>query len=195
MEQGGQSAQALCGLLERTGRRATVLTPLPHHDPTPRLAELAWQGHRYVLLHYLPDASLPPEETLPHVRAALLVDAPRTGSALPLLRRAEVAVLDGDDRASLPYRTQSPCPVFTYSERHPEADLTAENTRAEGALLRFEAVMRGQIRRVFLSQTGSLDLYHALAVLSTAVQLGLSLSESADALSLPLSPSQQQTGT
>lgn len=192
VEHGGQTALALRALLERAGRgRAALLTPLPHHDLGHRLRELARQGHSHALLHYLPDAPLPPEEDLPRFQAVLLVDAPKEETALPLLRRCEVAVVDRDDRASLPYRRCAPCPLFTYSERHAEADLTAENTQFEDRSLRFEAVMPGQIRRVFLPQNGSLDLYHALAALSGAVQLGLSLAESADALSLPRFSSSQ----
>ncbi len=59
---------------------------------------------------------------------------------------ATTAVLNLDDEAGRYYASTAPCPVFTYSERRDEADLTAKNLRLFPQRVEFEAVTMGRHR-------------------------------------------------
>lgn len=100
-----------------------------------------------------------------------------------LFAQSDLAVLNLDDETGRWYQQQASCPCFTYSERHEEADLTAENAKLFPDRVRFEAVARGAIARVNLPIPGGFTIYNALAVIAAALNLGLELPEIADALS------------
>ena len=84
-------------------------------------------------------------------------------------------VLNLDDEAGRWYRDQVACPVFTYSENKDQADLTAKNIRLFPGHVEFEAVSRGEIRRVHLPIPGGFTIYNALAAISCGLCLGLQL--------------------
>ena len=100
-----------------------------------------------------------------------------------LFKQSDLAILNLDDEAGRWYAGRVPCPVFTYSERHPEADLTAENVKLFPDRVQFEAVARGAIGRVSLPIPGGFTIYNALAVIAAALNLGLELPAIAAALS------------
>ena len=99
-----------------------------------------------------------------------------------LFRQCERAVLNLDDEAGRYYAATAPCPVFTYSERRDEADLTAKNLRLFPQRVEFEAVTMEAIARVKLSIPGGFTVYNALGVLACGVALGLPLAACAQAL-------------
>ena len=100
-----------------------------------------------------------------------------------LFKQSDLAILNLDDEAGRWYKEQVSCPCFTYSERHQEADLTAENAKLFPDRVRFEAVARGVIDRVNLPIPGGFTIYNALAVIAAALNLGLELSQITRALS------------
>ncbi len=100
-----------------------------------------------------------------------------------LFDQSEIAVLDLDDEAGQYYRQQVNCPVFTYSERKDEADLTAKDLRLYPDRVEFVAVTRQALARVKLNIPGSFSVYNALCALSCGVALGLPLEACAAALS------------
>lgn len=100
-----------------------------------------------------------------------------------LFEQSDLAILNLDDETGRWYAGRVPCPVFTYSERHPEADLTAENVKLFPDRVQFEAVARGAIGRVNLPIPGGFTIYNALAVIAAALNLGLELPAIAAALS------------
>ena len=99
-----------------------------------------------------------------------------------LFRQCDTAVLNLDDEAGRYYAATAPCPVFTYSERRDEADLTAKNLRLFPQRVEFEAVTMEAIARVKLAIPGGFTIYNALAALSCGVTLGLTLNDCAGAL-------------
>ena len=99
-----------------------------------------------------------------------------------LFRQCETAVLNLDDETGRYYASNAPCPVFTYSERRDEADLTAKNLRLFPQRVEFEAVTMDAIARVRLAIPGGFTVYNALGVLSCGVVLGLPLADCAGAL-------------
>ena len=92
-----------------------------------------------------------------------------------LFHQCRQAVLNLDDEAGRWYREQVACPVFTYSENKDQADLTAKNIRLFPGHVEFEAVSRGEIRRVHLPIPGGFTIYNALAAISCGLCLGLQL--------------------
>ena len=99
-----------------------------------------------------------------------------------LFRQCGTAVLNLDDEAGRYYASTAPCPVFTYSERRDEADLTAKNLRLFPQRVEFEAVTMDAIARVRLAIPGGFTVYNALGVLACGVTLGLPLTDCARAL-------------
>ena len=99
-----------------------------------------------------------------------------------LFRQCDTAVLNLDDEAGRYYAATAPCPVFTYSERRDEADLTAKNLRLFPQRVEFEAVTMEAIARVRLAIPGGFTIYNALGALSCGVVLGLPLADCAHAL-------------
>lgn len=100
-----------------------------------------------------------------------------------LFEQSDLAVLNLDDEAGRWYAQRVPCPAFTYSERHPEADLTAENVKLFPDRVQFEAVAKGVIARITLPIPGGFSIYNALAILAAGLNLGLALPAMAAALS------------
>ena len=99
-----------------------------------------------------------------------------------LFRQCEAAVLNLDDEAGRYYASTVPCPVFTYSERRDEADLTAKNLRLFPQRVEFEAVTMDAIARVRLAIPGGFTIYNALGALACGAVLGLPLTGCAAAL-------------
>ncbi|MEA4954261.1 MAG: UDP-N-acetylmuramoyl-L-alanyl-D-glutamate--2,6-diaminopimelate ligase [Pseudoflavonifractor sp.] len=99
-----------------------------------------------------------------------------------LFKQCGTAVLNLDDEAGRSYAAEAPCPVFTYSERRDEADLTAKNLRLFSNRVEFEAVTREEISRVKLGIPGGFTVYNALCALGCAHVLGISISRAAIAL-------------
>ncbi len=93
-----------------------------------------------------------------------------------LFLQTEAAVLNLDDEAGAYYAQSAPCPVFTYSERKNEADLTAKNLRLFPDRVEFEALAVGTISRVKLPIPGGFTVYNALGVIACGLVLGLELS-------------------
>ncbi len=110
------------------------------------------------------------------------MDAYRDAKAL-LFQQSDLAILNLDDETGRWYQSHVSCPTFTYSERHPEADLTAENVKLFPDRVQFEAVARSLIGRVSLPIPGGFTIYNALAVIAAALNLGLELPQIAAALS------------
>lgn len=105
----------------------------------------------------------------------------RAAKAL-LFDKAERAILNLDDETGELFASNVPCPVFTYSERKDEADLTAKNLRLFPDRVEFEAVTLGAISRVRLPIPGGFTVYNALGVIACCLTLGISLSAVASAL-------------
>ena len=99
-----------------------------------------------------------------------------------LFQKTETAILNLDDEAGVFYAETAPCPVFTYSERKDEADLTAKNLRLFPDRVEFEAVTMGAISRVRLPIPGGFTVYNALGVIACCLALGLELNAIAAAL-------------
>lgn len=157
------------------GRGAGAVAPLLR-------AALAGRPGRAVLPMVLsPEVSVPEGVRFPLLLCTDL--PPGAWAALEALgARSDLAVLDADDPQLRQLAGGLGCPVFTYSERHQEADLTAENLRAFPDRLQFEAAVVGGVGRVVLPPAGGHALYHALAALAAAVNLGVPLDEAAQAV-------------
>ena len=94
-----------------------------------------------------------------------------------LFRQCAGAALNLDDEAGRYYADTAPCPVFTYSERHDEAGLTAKNLRLFPDRVEFEAVARGAISRVRLPIPGGFSVYNALAAAAVGRIYGMTTEE------------------
>lgn len=99
-----------------------------------------------------------------------------------LFQQCRQAVLNLDDEAGRWYQKRVDCPVFTYSENRVEASLTAKNIRLFPSHVEFEAVIPGEISRVYLPIPGGFSIYNALAALSAGLCLGLELETMARAM-------------
>ncbi|MEG0322298.1 MAG: UDP-N-acetylmuramoyl-L-alanyl-D-glutamate--2,6-diaminopimelate ligase, partial [Oscillospiraceae bacterium] len=101
-----------------------------------------------------------------------------------LFQQTDVAVLNLDDEAGRFYEKTAPCPVFTYSENRPSADVTAKNIRLLPTGVAFEAMTRTALCRITLPIPGCFSIYNALGVISCSLVLGLSLEDIAASLAL-----------
>ena len=99
-----------------------------------------------------------------------------------LFDQSDAAILNLDDEAGRYYARTAAAPVFTYSERRDEADLTAKNLRLFPDRVEFEAVSMDAIARVRLPIPGGFTIYNALGVIACGLVLGLPLGKIADAL-------------
>lgn len=98
-----------------------------------------------------------------------------------LFRRCRTAVINADDPFSGAMLAACQCPVITTSAAA-DAAVTGSNAvlRADG--ISFEARCGGESCTVNLGIPGKFTLYNALTVLGTARALGISLSDTAEAL-------------
>ncbi len=109
------------------------------------------------------------------------MEAYRDAKAL-LFPQCRVGVVNLDDEAGRYYVSQGACPMFTYSENKPQADLTAKNLRLLPRRVEFEALSRDSLARVSLPIPGGFSVYNALGALACCLALGLPLEPCAQAL-------------
>lgn len=109
------------------------------------------------------------------------MEAYRDAKAL-LFDQCDVGVVNIDDEAGRYYVAQGRCPMFTYSENKPQADLVAKNLRLLPQRVEFEALSREELCRVSLPIPGGFSVYNALSALGCCLALGLSLEPCAQAL-------------
>jgi len=96
-----------------------------------------------------------------------------------LFSQCRRAVLNLDDEAGRWYESRAECPLFTYSENDPRADLSARDLRLFPGHVDFVAVMQGRLERIHLPIPGGFSVYNALAALSAGLCLGLPMGEMA----------------
>ena len=94
-----------------------------------------------------------------------------------LFEQSDRAVINLDDEAGAYYARRLTGEVTTYSECKDHARLTAKNIRLFSTYVEFEAVVPGQIARVYLPIPGGFTIYNALAALACGLSLGLSLGD------------------
>ena len=99
-----------------------------------------------------------------------------------LFHRCDKGVFNLDDEYATEMIDDAACGVFTYGEKHADADLTAQNILLESNRVEFDAVSGGQSAHVALGIPGGFTVYNTLAVLGAAMQLGVPLPAAAEAL-------------
>ena len=109
------------------------------------------------------------------------MEAYRQAKAL-LFRQADLAILNLDDETGRLYREEAAIPVFTYAVHRQEADLTAENPKLFPDRIQFEALAPRGLGRAILHIPGAFSVYNALAVLASAINLGIPLPRALEAL-------------
>ena len=98
-----------------------------------------------------------------------------------LFARCDAAVMNLDDAWFERVSSKAACPVLTVSEKT-EAGLYAKNIQLRAQGVCFTAVHGNEQVEVSLPIPGKFTVYNALTVLGIALQLGISLEESAAAL-------------
>ncbi len=98
-----------------------------------------------------------------------------------LFSRCSKGVLNGDDKAVEVMLEHANCQSITYGQGA-ENDLTALGPVLHSDGVEFTARYQGQQAHVHLGIPGGFTVYNALSVLGTAVALGVSLEDAADAL-------------
>ena len=98
-----------------------------------------------------------------------------------LFARCDKAVANGDDEWFCKVTAGASCPVLRTAVKG-SGDLTAKDLQLLSNGIRFTAVYQDQEVPVQLSIPGKFTVYNALTVLGIALQLGISLKESAQAL-------------
>jgi len=98
-----------------------------------------------------------------------------------LFRRCHKAVINCDDEWSGRIRANATCAVLTTSVKG-NGGLCASNLELLSDGIRFTAAAEGASVEVKLPIPGKFTVYNALTVLGTAMQLGISLQDAADAL-------------
>ena len=96
-----------------------------------------------------------------------------------LFEQCRRAVINLDDEAGRRYREEISCPVFTYSENDPGADISARDLRLFPGHVDFVALKQGELERIHLPIPGGFSVYNALAVLAAGSCLGLEMGEMA----------------
>ena len=96
-----------------------------------------------------------------------------------LFDQCRMAVINLDDEAGRRYREEISCPVFTYSENDPGADISARDLRLFPGHVDFVALKEGALERIHLPIPGGFSVYNALAVLAAGSCLGLEMGEMA----------------
>ena len=98
-----------------------------------------------------------------------------------LFRRCDRAVINADDSYAERFLAAAQCPVLTTSEQG-KGDLQARNLDLQAEGIHFTAVCGQEQAEVSLPIPGRFTVYNALTVLGIARQLGISLSDCAEAL-------------
>ncbi len=109
------------------------------------------------------------------------MEAYRDAKAL-LFPLCDVGVVNLDDEAGRYYAAQAACPMFTYAENQPQADLVAKNPRLYPQKVEFEALSHDGLCRVTLPIPGGFSVYNALGTLACCLAMGLPLEPCALAL-------------
>ena len=98
-----------------------------------------------------------------------------------LFRRCDRAVVNTDDPYAPRMLEKAACPVLTVSARKP-AGLYARDIALHAQGVEFTAVQGEEQAKIFVPIPGRFTVYNALTVLGVAAQLGISLTECAEAL-------------
>ncbi len=99
-----------------------------------------------------------------------------------LFAQCKTAVLNADDETGRYYRERVSCPVFTFAQDSPGADLTAQDLRLFPDRVEFTARGWGESVPVTLGIPGGFTVSNALCALACAHALDIPLSEGAKAL-------------
>ncbi len=99
-----------------------------------------------------------------------------------IFSQARVGCVNLDDERAAYMSEGAACPIFTFSARRNDADLTAKDIRLSASGVRFAAVSGGELALTRLAIPGMFYVYNALSVMAVGLQLGLSLSACAAAL-------------
>ena len=99
-----------------------------------------------------------------------------------LFENSEKSVINLDDSYAENMIDASSDKVITYSLKKDEADFTAKYIRFFEGITDYVIVARELIHRVRLQTPGNYNIYNSMAALITAMECGISLEESANAL-------------
>lgn len=99
-----------------------------------------------------------------------------------LFSQCKKGVINLDDDAAEAMMRDPRCQYYTYSARKNHADVLAKNLRLKAKSVAFEAVCGQDIARIELPIPGEFSVYNALCVVAGAHALGISLTDTAQAL-------------
>ena len=99
-----------------------------------------------------------------------------------LFPMCEKTAANADDPWTETVMKDAPQPVYTFSAKSDSASLTARDIRLAPSGVRFCALEEGELVRVKTNLPGQFSVYNALAAISCARLLGVSLSDAAAAL-------------
>ncbi len=99
-----------------------------------------------------------------------------------IFSQARFGCVNLDDERAAYMSEGAACPIFTYSARRNDADLTAKDIRLSAAGVRFAAVSGGELALTKIAIPGMFYVYNALSVMAVGLRLGLSLQDCAAAL-------------
>lgn len=106
------------------------------------------------------------------------------GAAKALLfKQSRKGAVNIDDKYAEMMIEAAECPIFTYSTRRDDADLTAKNITLKADGVSFCALEIGKLEKVKLAIPGSFSVYNGLAAIAAAVNLGFDLGKVCAALS------------
>ena len=176
----GQSADVtaclLCQILSAQGRTGlAALTGGFGGGAEALLARLEGSGCRYTVVAL-------PEDDFGHIQrsidTAVILTRGTGEAARGFVGRCQNAVVNLDDPDGV-VETPRDVRLWTISERHNEADLTAKNLRLLPFRTEFEAVSSNAICRLSVPLPDGRGLYPGLAAAAAALTFGVSLGESA----------------
>ena len=99
-----------------------------------------------------------------------------------LFPMCEKAAANADDEWTDTILKDAPQPVYLFSAKRDDASLTARDIRLAPSGVRFCALEQGELVRVKTTLPGQFSVYNALAAISCARLLGVSLADAAAAL-------------
>ncbi len=99
-----------------------------------------------------------------------------------LFKSSNKSVINADDKNADSFIEASEGKVITYSLKKDEADFTAKYIRFFEGVTDYVIVARELIHRVRLQTPGNYNIYNSMAAIITAMECGISLEESANAL-------------